>query len=154
MPKITPFLWFDDRAEEAMNYYVSIFKNGKVLNVHRANGKVLTVTFELDGQRIMALNGGTLFKFTEAISLFVDCEMQAEVDDLWEKLCADGGEPGRCGWLKDKYGLSWQIIPKTLMQLLSDPDPNKANAVMQAMLKMNKIVIADLKKAYDGKTAA
>jgi predicted 3-demethylubiquinone-9 3-methyltransferase (glyoxalase superfamily) len=154
MPKITPFLWFDDRAEEAMNYYVSIFKNGKVLNVHRANGKVLTVTFELDGQRIMALNGGPLFKFTEAISLFVDCEMQAEVDDLWEKLCADGGEPGRCGWLKDKYGLSWQIIPKTLMQLLSDPDPNKANAVMQAMLKMNKIVIADLKKAYDGKTAA
>ena len=153
MPKITPFLWFDDQAEEAMNYYTSIFKSGKVLNVQRANGKVLTVTFELDGQRIMALNGGPLFKFTEAVSLFVDCETQQEVDELWEKLCADGGEPGRCGWLKDKFGLSWQIIPKTLMKLLSDPDPQKSQAVMQAMLKMNKIIVEDLQRAYEGKAA-
>ncbi|MGO9084077.1 MAG: VOC family protein [Candidatus Sulfotelmatobacter sp.] len=153
MPKITPFLWFNDRAEEAMNYYISIFNNGKALGVHRANGKVLTVTFELDGQRIMALNGGPLFKFTEAVSLFVDCETQAEVDDLWERLCSDGGEPGRCGWLKDKFGVSWQIIPKTLMQLLNDPDPEKSNAVLEAMLKMNKIVIEDLKRAYEGKAA-
>jgi predicted 3-demethylubiquinone-9 3-methyltransferase (glyoxalase superfamily) len=153
MPKITPFLWFDDRAEEAMHFYISIFKNGQVLGVHRADGKVLTVTFELDGQRIMGLNGGPLYRFTEAVSLFVDCETQEEVDELWEKLSA-GGEPGRCGWLKDRYGLSWQIIPKTLMQLLNDPDPKKSNAVMQAMLKMNKIVIEDLTKAYEGQTAA
>ena len=154
MPRITPFLWFNDQAEEAMHYYISIFKNGKVLNVHRANGKILTVTFELDGQRIMALNGGPLFNFTEAISLFVDCETQEEVDELWEKFSAGGGKPGRCGWLKDRYGLSWQIIPKALMQLLNDPDPEKSQAVMQAMLKMNKIVIADLRKAHEGKTAA
>ena len=154
MPKITPFLWYNDQAEEAMNYYISIFKNGKVLGVHRANGKVLTVNFELHGQRFMGLNGGPLFKFTEAVSLFVDCETQQEVDELWEKLCADGGEPGRCGWLKDKFGLSWQIIPKALMKLMSDPDPKKSQAVMQAMLKMNKIVIEDLQKAYEGKAAA
>ncbi|HYA25478.1 MAG TPA: VOC family protein, partial [Terriglobales bacterium] len=129
MPKITPFLWFDNQAEEAANYYVSIFKNGKVLGVHRASGKVLTVTFELEGQRFIGLNGGPLFKFTEALSLFVDCKTQEEVDGLWEKLSA-GGEPGRCGWLKDKYGLSWQIIPKALMKLMSDPDPEKSNAVM------------------------
>jgi predicted 3-demethylubiquinone-9 3-methyltransferase (glyoxalase superfamily) len=153
MPKITPFLWFDDKAEEAMNYYISIFKNGKVLNVHRVEGKVLAVTFELDGQRIMALNGGPLYKFTEAFSLFVDCETQEEVDSLWDKLCADGGEPGRCGWLKDKYGLSWQIIPKALMQLMSDRDPAKSQAVLQAMMKMNKIVIEDLRRAYEGKAA-
>jgi len=152
MPKITPFLWFDDQAEEAMNYYISIFKNGKVLGVHKARGKVLTVTFEVEGQRFMGLNGGPLFKFTEALSLFVDCETQEEVDELWEKLSA-GGEPGRCGWLKDKYGLSWQIIPKALMKLMSDPDPEKSQAVMQAMLKMNKIVIEDLRRAYEGKAA-
>jgi predicted 3-demethylubiquinone-9 3-methyltransferase (glyoxalase superfamily) len=152
MQRITPFLWFDGQAEEAMNHYISIFKNGKVLGVHRANGKILTVTFELEGQRFMGLNGGPLFKFTEAISLFVDCETQEEVDELWEKLSA-GGEKEKCGWLKDKYGLSWQIIPKTLMRLLNDPDPKKSNAVMQAMLKMNKIVIADLMKAYEGRSA-
>jgi predicted 3-demethylubiquinone-9 3-methyltransferase (glyoxalase superfamily) len=152
MPRITPFLWFDDKAEEAMNYYCSIFKNAKALGVHRADGKVLTVTFELEGQRFMGLNGGPLFKFSEAVSLFVNCETQAEVDELWEKLSA-GGEKGKCGWLKDKYGLSWQIIPKALMQWMSDPDPEKSNAVMQAMLKMNKIVIEDLKKAYEGKAA-
>ena len=151
--KITPFLWFDDQAEQAANYYVSIFKNSRILNLHRANGKVLTLTFELEGQRFMALNGGALFKFTEAVSLFVDCETQAEVDELWEKLSA-GGEKGRCGWLKDKFGLSWQIIPKVLGQLMSDPDPKKSQAVMQAMLKMNKIVIEDLQKAYEGEAAA
>jgi len=153
MPKITPFLWFDGRAEEAMNYYLSIFKNGKALSVNRMNGKVLTVSFELEGQRFMALNAEPLFKFNEAISLFVDCETQEEVDELWEKLSA-GGEKGRCGWLKDKFGLWWQIIPKTLMQLMSDQDPKKSNAVMQAMLKMNKIVIEDLKQAYEGAAAA
>ena len=153
MPRITPFLWFDDQAEEAMNHYISIFKNGKVLNVHRVEGKVLAVTFELDGQRIMGLNGGPMFKLTEAFSLFVDCETQEEVDELWERL-SEGGEKGRCGWLKDKYGLSWQIIPKALMKLMSDPDPQKSQAVMQAMLKMNKIIIEDLKKAYEGKAAA
>jgi len=153
MPRITPFLWFDGRAEEAMNYYLSIFKNGKALSVNRMNGKVLTVSFELEGQRFMALNAEPLFKFNEAISLFVDCETQEEVDELWEKLSA-GGEKGRCGWLKDKFGLWWQIIPKTLMQLMSDQDPKKSNAVMQAMLKMNKIVIEDLKQAYEGAAAA
>lgn len=153
MQKITTFLWFDDKAEEAMNHYISVFKNGKVLGIHRADGKVLTVTFELEGQQFMALNGGPLFKFTEAISLFVNCETQEEVDELWEKLSA-GGEKGNCGWLKDKYGLSWQVIPKALMQLLNDPDPKKSKAVLQAMLKMNKIVIAELKKAYEARAAA
>jgi len=153
MPKITPFLWFDGQAEEAMNYYISIFKSGKVLSVNRMNGKVLTVTFELEGQQFMALNAEPLFRFNEAISLFVDCETQEEVDELWEKLSA-GGEKSRCGWLKDKFGLWWQIIPKALMQLMSDPDPKKSNAVMQAMLKMNKIVIEDLRKAYEGRAAA
>ena len=167
MQKITTFLWFNDQAEEAMNHYVSIFKNARIVGVHRVGGKVLTATFELEGQRFMALNGGPLFKFTEAISLFVrtrdiaeekaislfvDCEDQQEVDELWDKLVA-GGEPSRCGWLKDKYGLSWQIIPRTLTRLLSDPDPEKSNAVMQAMLKMNKIVIEDLQRAYEGKAA-
>jgi predicted 3-demethylubiquinone-9 3-methyltransferase (glyoxalase superfamily) len=153
MQKITTFLWFDNQAEEAMNHYVSIFKNSKVLNVHRKGGKVLTVAFELEGQKFMALNGGPLFKFTEAISLFVDCETQQEVDELWAKLTAGGAE-SRCGWLKDKYGLSWQIIPRALMKLMGDPDPEKSQAVFQAMMKMNKIVIADLERAYEGETAA
>jgi predicted 3-demethylubiquinone-9 3-methyltransferase (glyoxalase superfamily) len=135
MATITPFLWFDNQAEDAMNHYISIFRNGKVLNVNRAGGKVITVTFEIEGQKIMALNAGPVFKFNEAISLFVDCDTQQEVDELWEKLSA-GGEKGRCGWLKDKYGLSWQIIPKTLGRLLSDPDLEKSKAVMQAMLKL------------------
>ena len=152
MQKITPFLWFDDKAEEAANFYVSIFKSGKLLSVSRFSGQVLTVTFELEGQELIALNGGPLFKFTEAFSLFVNCQTQEEVDELWEKLSA-GGEKSRCGWLKDKYGLSWQIIPTALGKLMSDPDRQKANAVMQAMLKMNKIVIEDLQKAYDGKAA-
>ena len=136
-----------------MNFYISIFKNGKVLSVSRANGKVMSVTFELEGQKFMGLNAGPQFKFTEAISLFVDCETQEEVDELWEKL-SEGGAKGRCGWLKDKYGLSWQIIPAALGKLMSDPDPEKSRAVVQAMLKMNKIVIEDLKRAYEGKTAA
>jgi len=153
MLKITPFLWFDGQAEEAMNYYISIFKNGKVLSVNRMNGKVFTVSFELEGQQFTGLNGGPMFKFTEAISLFVNCETQEEVDELWERLSA-GGEKGHCGWLKDKYGLWWQIIPKALGQLMSDPDPGKSTAVMQAMLKMNKIIIQDLKQAYDGAAAA
>ena len=149
MQTITPFLWFDDKAEEAMNFYLSIFKSGKALGVNRFNGNVMTVTFELQGQRFMALNAGPLFKFTEAVSFFVSCETQEEVDELWERLSA-GGEKSRCGWLKDKYGLSWQIIPTALMRLMSDPDPKKSGAVMQAMLKMNKIVIEDLQKAYEG----
>lgn len=153
MKKIRPFLWFDDKAEEAMNHYVSIFKNAKVLSVSRADGKVMSVTFELEGQEFMGLNAGPLFKFTEAVSFFVNCETQKEVDELWEKLSA-GGEKGRCGWLKDKYGLSWQIIPTALGRLMSDQDPKKAKALMQAMLKMNKIVIEDLQRAYDGRTAA
>jgi len=149
MPTITPFLWFDSQAEEAMNHYLSIFKNSKVLSVNRADGKVLTVTFELEGQKFMALNGGPHFKFTEAISLFVNCETQQEVDEMWEKL-SQGGEKGRCGWLKDRFGLWWQIIPSALGKLMNDPDPRKSQAVFQAMMKMNKIVIKDLERAHAG----
>jgi len=156
MQKITPFLWFDNQAEEAMNFYVSIFKNSKTGAITRygegapvAKGTVMTASFQLDGQHFMALNGGPLFKFTEAISFFVNCETQEEVDELWEKLSA-GGEPGRCGWLKDKYGLSWQIIPRALGELMQDKDPEKSKRVMQAMLQMNKLDIAGLKRAYEG----
>ena len=149
MQKITPFLWFDNNAEEAMNFYVSIFKNSKILSVSRGpNGEVFTGTFALDGQEFMALNGGPHFTFTEAISLFVHCESQQEVDELWEKL-TEGGEESRCGWLKDKFGLSWQIVPSILGELLQDPDPVKAGRVMQAMLQMGKIDIQALKRAYD-----
>jgi predicted 3-demethylubiquinone-9 3-methyltransferase (glyoxalase superfamily) len=147
MPTITPFLWFDHQAEEAMNFYLSIFKDGKVHNITRRDGKVFTVTFEIQGQKIMALNAGPLFKFNEAISLFVSCDTQQEVDEYWEKLSA-GAEQSRCGWVKDKYGLWWQIIPTALGQLMSDPDPKKSQAVMQAMLKMSKIIIADLQRAH------
>jgi predicted 3-demethylubiquinone-9 3-methyltransferase (glyoxalase superfamily) len=153
MQKVTPFLWFDNQAEEAMNHYVSIFKNSRVLSVSRAKGTVRSVTFELEGQQFIGLNAGPLFRFTEAISFFVNCETQSEVDELWEKL-SDGGEEGRCGWLKDRFGLSWQIIPAALPKLMNDPDPEKSSAVMQAMLKMNRIVIEDLKKAYHDSTAA
>src|SRR5438128_989095 len=159
MQKITTHLWFDNQAEEAARFYVSLFKNSKILNVARygeAGAKisgrqpasVMTVTFQLEGQQFIALNGGPLFKFSEAISLLVNCETQAEVDELWEKLSA-GGEQGPCGWLKDKYGLSWQIVPETLRTLMSDPDPKKANAVMEAMLAMSKIDIGGLRAAYD-----
>lgn len=150
MKKITPFLWFDTQAEEAMNFYVSIFKNSRVLGVTPGpNGIAQSVNFELEGQEFIGLNAGPQFKFNEAISFLVDCETQAEVDELWDKLTADGGEESMCGWLKDKYGLSWQIIPRTLGQLLNDPDPEKAGRVMQAMLKMNKIDIQALQQAYD-----
>lgn len=158
MQKITPFLWFDDQAEEAINFYVSIFKNSKVVSITRygdevpgPKGKVMTATFQLDGQEFMALNGGPQFKFTEAISFFVNCETQEEVDELWGKLTSDGGEESMCGWLKDKYGLSWQIIPTALGEMLGDKDPEKAGRVMQAMLKMQKIDIKTLEQAYDGK---
>ena len=151
MKKITPFLWFDTQAEEAMNFYVSLFKNSKVLGVSRGpDGNAFTVSFELDGQEFMALNAGPLFKFNESISMFVSCEDQTEVDYFWDKLTADGGEESMCGWLKDKYGLSWQIVPKQLGELMGDSDPEKSGRVMQAMLKMQKIVVADLQKAYDG----
>jgi predicted 3-demethylubiquinone-9 3-methyltransferase (glyoxalase superfamily) len=155
MQKITTFSWFDDQAEEAMHFYTSIFKNSKVVNVSRygeagpgPKGQVITATFQLEGQDFMALNGGPLFKFTEAISLFVNCETQDEVDELWNKL-SQGGQPGRCGWLKDKYGLSWQIIPSALGRMLQDKDPGKSKRVLKAMLEMNKIDIEALKRAYE-----
>jgi predicted 3-demethylubiquinone-9 3-methyltransferase (glyoxalase superfamily) len=156
MNKITPFLWFDNQAEEAMNFYVSIFKNSKVGNVSRYGegapipaGTVMSATFELDGQPIMALNGGPQFKLNEAFSLYVECEDQAEVDHFWDKLC-EGGEPGPCGWLKDKFGLSWQVIPKQLGQLLGDPNPDRSRRAMEAMFKMGKLDIAALEKAANG----
>ena len=154
MQKITPFLWFDDQAEEAMHFYVSIFKNSKILNITRfgdevpgPKGKVMTATFVLDGQELMALNGGPEFKFNEAVSLYVNCETQEEVDYLWEML-SEGGEKGECGWLKDQYGLSWQIVPTVLGEMLSDPDPVRAKRVTEAMLKMKKLDIPSLKQAY------
>ena len=151
MKKITPFLWFDTQAEEAMNFYVSVFKNARVLGVTPGpNGIAQSVNFELEGQEFIGLNAGPQFKFNEAISFLVDCETQTEVDALWNKLTADGGEESMCGWLKDKYGLSWQIIPSALGRLLSDPEPEKAGRVIQAMLKMNKIDIQALQDAYDG----
>ena len=146
MAKITPFLWYDTQAEEAVHYYLSIFKQGKVLNVMSAGGRVTAVTFELDGRQFYAFNGGPQFKFTEAVSMFVDCETQQEVDELWAKLSA-GGSESRCGWTRDKFGLWWQVIPRALPQLMNDPNPAKAQAVVQAMLQMKKIVIADLQKA-------
>ena len=150
MKKITPFLWFDTQAEEAMNFYVSIFKNSKVLGVTPGpNGRASSVSFELEGQEFVGFNAGPEFKFNEAISFFVDCEDQKEVDELWTKLTADGGEESMCGWLKDKYGLSWQIIPKGLGEMLSDSDPVKAQRAMQAMLQMHKIDIAALRQAFE-----
>jgi predicted 3-demethylubiquinone-9 3-methyltransferase (glyoxalase superfamily) len=151
MKKITPFLWFDTQAEEAMNFYVSVFKNSKVLGVTPGpNGIASTVDFELEGQEFIALNAGPQFKFNESISFLVDCKTQEEVDELWTKLTAAGGEESMCGWLKDKYGLWWQIVPSVLGEMLGDKDPEKAGRVMQAMLKMRKITIADLQKAYEG----
>jgi predicted 3-demethylubiquinone-9 3-methyltransferase (glyoxalase superfamily) len=155
MQKITPFLWFDDKAEEAANFYVSVFKNSRVMSVSRygeggpgPKGTVMSVTFQLEGQDFYALNGGPIFTFTPAISLFVSCETQQEVDQLWEKL-SEGGKKDRCGWLKDKYGLSWQIIPTVLGKMLQDKDPEKAKRVMTAMLQMDKIDTQALKQAYD-----
>jgi predicted 3-demethylubiquinone-9 3-methyltransferase (glyoxalase superfamily) len=155
MQKITPFLWFDGQAEEAMNFYVSTFKNskpGKVVRYGDAGpgpkGSVMTVTFQIEGQEFYALNGGPVFNFTPAISFFVNCETQQEVDELWDKLCA-GGKPNRCGWLQDKFGISWQIIPQALGEMLHDPDPVKSKRVMAAMMQMVKIDIAGLKQAYN-----
>lgn len=151
MKKITPFLWFDAQAEEAMNFYVSLFKNSKVINVSRGpDGQAFSVAFELDGQEFLGLNAGPQFKFNEAVSMFVNCEDQSEVDHFWNALIADGGEESMCGWLKDKYGLSWQIIPKQLGELMGDPDREKSGRVMQAMLKMKKIIIEDLQQAHGG----
>ena len=157
MQKIHPFLWFDTAAEEAMHFYCSVFKNSKVGKVVRygdagpgPKGSAMTATFELEGQRFTALNGGPHFKFTEAISFVVDCKTQEEVDELWEKLTADGGQPSHCAWLKDKFGVSWQIVPTVLMDLLNDPDPQKSKRVMEAMLKMTKIDIATLQQAAQG----
>jgi predicted 3-demethylubiquinone-9 3-methyltransferase (glyoxalase superfamily) len=155
MQKITPFLWFDGKAEEAMNFYVSVFKNSRVVRVTRygeagpgPKGTVMSATFQLDGQDFFALNGGPQFTFSPAISFFVNCETQQEVDELWEKL-SEGGKKERCGWLKDKYGLSWQIVPSILGKLLHDNDDGKARRVMQAMLQMDKIDIETLKQASD-----
>lgn len=157
MQKITPFLWFDDNAEEAAQLYTSIFANAKILSVSRygdggpkPKGHAMSVEFQLEGQLFYALNGGPMYKFSEAISLFVSCETQAEVDELWRKLCADGGQESRCGWLKDKFGLSWQIIPSILSPLLRDPDPQRAQRVLEAMLRMNKLDIAALQRAHAG----
>jgi predicted 3-demethylubiquinone-9 3-methyltransferase (glyoxalase superfamily) len=150
MPTITPFLWFDTQAEEAMNFYASVFERSRVVSVSRAGGKVMTVEFELEGQKFMALNAGPAFTFNESISFFVGCETQQELDDYWGKLTADGGAPGRCGWLKDKYGLSWQIVPKALGRLLGGSDGAKSKRVMDALMQMNKLDVNALQRAYDG----
>ena len=149
MPTITPFLWFDAQAEEAMNFYASIFKRSKVTSVNKARGKVMSVQFELEGQEFMALNAGPQYKFTEAISFFVGCETQQEIDDLWAKLTADGGASSRCGWLRDKFGLSWQIVPNALGRMLNDKDGETSKRVMNAMLQMDKLDVNVLQRAYD-----
>jgi predicted 3-demethylubiquinone-9 3-methyltransferase (glyoxalase superfamily) len=162
MQKITPFLWFDGQAEDAVNFYTSVFKNSKICRIFRytegaaektghAVGSVLTIEFEIEGQKFVALNGGPLFKFNESISFVINCETQEEVDYFWEKLTTDGGEESQCGWLKDKFGLSWQVTPTVLIDMLHDKDPEKAERVMNAMLEMQKIEIPKLKAAYDGK---
>ncbi len=161
MQKITPSLWFDTQAEEAAQLYVSLFKNSKITDITRYDeasakvsgqpaGSVLTIAFELDGQKFVALNGGPIFKFTEAVSFIVDCETQEEIDMFWDKLIAGGGAPSQCGWLKDKFGLSWQIVPTALNRMIGDKDPAKAKRTMEAMLKMTKLDIAGLQKAYEG----
>jgi len=162
MQKITPFLWFDDQAEEAVNFYTALFKNSKICRIFhyteeaaektgRPVGSVLTIEFEIEGQKFVALNGGPVFKFNESISFVINCETQEEVDYFWEKLTADGGEESACGWLRDKFGLSWQVTPTVLIDMLHDKDPEKAERVMKAMLQMQKIEILKLKAAYDGK---
>lgn len=151
MNKITPFLWFDTQAGEAMEYYVSLFPNSKVLSSQTLpDGKIMGVSFILDGQEFMGINAGPEFKFNESISFYVNCDDQAEVDKYYDKLLADGGEESQCGWIKDKFGLWWQIIPKQLTELMGDPDPMKAKRVMDAMMSMKKIIIADLEKAHRG----
>lgn len=157
MQKITPFLWFDDQAEEAVNFYTSVFKNSKTGTVARygeggpgPKGSVMTATFSIDGQEFIALNGGPMFKFTEAVSFVINCKDQDEIDYYWDKL-SEGGEKSRCGWLKDKFGLSWQVVPTMLSQLFSGKEPEKSKRAMQAMMQMDKLDIARLQKAYDGK---
>ncbi|MGE3271825.1 MAG: VOC family protein [Chloroflexota bacterium] len=153
MQKIVTFLWFDNQAEEAADHYVSIFPDSRMLDVMRQDGNVLSVNFQLAGQEFIALNGGPHFKFSEAISLFVRCETQEEVNRLWAKLTADGGEESQCGWLKDKYGLSWQIIPTQLMEMIGDRShPEKAARAMEAMLQMGKIDIDGVQQAYEGRS--
>ena len=151
MLSITPFLWFDTQAEQAMRFYASIFPRAREIAVHRAGDAVISVTFELEGQRFMALNAGPRYQFTEAISFFVSCETQQEIDELWTKLLAHGGSPSGCGWLKDQFGLSWQIVPSVLGRLLGDPDREKSGRAMQAMLAMQKLDIAALQRAFDGR---
>jgi predicted 3-demethylubiquinone-9 3-methyltransferase (glyoxalase superfamily) len=162
MQKITPFLWFDDQAEGAVKFYTSVFKNSKVGKITRYGeaaekaagrpaGSVMTVEFELEGQKFTALNGGPVFKFNESISFVVNCDMQEEVDYFWEKLTAGGGQESECGWLKDKFGLSWQVVPRALIDMLQDQDPKKSERVMKAMLRMQKLDIKTLKDAYAGK---
>jgi predicted 3-demethylubiquinone-9 3-methyltransferase (glyoxalase superfamily) len=160
MQKITPFLWFDDKAEEAANFYCSIFKNSKISNIMRygeagpgPKGSVMSATFQIDGQEFIALNGGPVFTFSPAISFFVDCKTQEEVDELWEKL-SDGGEKQRCGWLKDKYGLSWQIVPTALGEMLQGKDAERSKRVMEAMMQMDKIDIDGLRRAYAASSTA
>ncbi len=157
MNKITPCLWFNFNAEEAVNHYISIFANSKILDVSRygdavpeLNGKVLTMRFEIEGQTFIALNAGPQFPFTEAISLFVDCETQEEVDHYWDRL-VEGGTPGRCAWLKDKFGVSWQIVPRSLVSMLQDDDADRSARVMKAMMEMSKIEVSKLEAAYHGK---
>jgi predicted 3-demethylubiquinone-9 3-methyltransferase (glyoxalase superfamily) len=158
MQKITPFLWFDNQAEEAVNFYASVFKNSKIGNMARYDeaaaaaagrpkGSVMTASFELEGQEFIALNGGPHFKFSEAISFVISCESQKEIDYYWSKLSSNGGQEGQCGWLKDKYGLSWQIIPSSLSKLIGGPDKEKSRRAMAALMKMKKLVIADLENA-------
>jgi predicted 3-demethylubiquinone-9 3-methyltransferase (glyoxalase superfamily) len=155
MQSITPFLWFNGNAEDAMNFYLSVFKDSRVISVSRigeggpgGKGSVMSANFELNGQRFIALNGGPQYSFTPAISLFVNCESQQEIDTLWDRL-SDGGEPGRCGWLTDRFGLSWQVVPTILGTLIGDKDRAKAGRALQAMLKMNKLDIAELQQAFD-----
>lgn len=151
MQKITPFLWYDGKAQEAADFYCSVFKDSKILSTMPGPGETaMGVTFQINGQELTAFNGGPMFKFNESISLFVNCETQEEVDYYWNSLTADGGEPSRCGWLKDKYGLSWQIVPTTLGRMLQDSDRMKAGRAMDAMMKMDKMIIADLEKAANG----
>jgi predicted 3-demethylubiquinone-9 3-methyltransferase (glyoxalase superfamily) len=160
MQKITPFLWFDDQAEEAVNFYTSLFKNSKIGRIFRNPeeaaektgrpvGSVLTIEFEIEGQKFAAINGGPLFKFNESVSFVINCETQEEVDYFWAKLTADGGEESACGWLRDKFGLSWQVTPTVLIDMLHDNDQEKSGRVMQAMLQMKKIDIKALKEAYE-----
>ena len=149
MNKITPFLWFDDNLEDAVNFYTSVFKNASIGNISKNNGKVFSAIFNLEGQEFYGLNGGPHFKFNEAVSFFVNCEDQKEVDYYWEKLTQNGGQESRCGWLKDKFGLSWQIVPKALGEMLGDKNPVKAKNVMQAMMQMGKIEVSLLEQARD-----